>query len=65
MNAPDLERLLAPRSIAMVGASNKPTIGGWVFANLRRFAGPVYPVNPREEEVQGIKAVASKAMLRL
>jgi acyl-CoA synthetase (NDP forming) len=59
MNAPDLERLLAPRSIAMVGASNKPSIGGWVFSNLRRFAGPVYPVNQREEEVQGVKAFAS------
>jgi acetate---CoA ligase (ADP-forming) len=59
MTAPDLERLLAPRSIAMVGASNKPNIGGWVFANLRRFAGPVHPVNPREEEVQGVKAFAS------
>ncbi len=59
MTAPDLERLLAPRSIAMVGASNKPSIGGWVFANLRRFSGSVYPVNQREEEVQGIKAFAS------
>jgi acyl-CoA synthetase (NDP forming) len=59
MTPPELERLLAPRSIAMVGASNKPSIGGWVFSNLRRFAGPVYPVNPREEEVQGVKAVAS------
>ena len=40
-----IERLLSPHSIAMVGASNKPSIGGQVFANLRRFrAGPVHPV---------------------
>jgi len=53
-----LERLLAPRSIAVVGASNTMTsIGGVVFANLKRsFGGTLYPVHPKDTEVQGIKA---------
>jgi len=46
--------LLNPRSIAIVGASDRP--GNWsmrVFQNLRRFEfpGPIYPVNPRNSTV--------------
>src|SRR5262245_15176435 len=46
--------LLNPRSIAIVGASDRP--GNWsqrVFLNLRRFGfpGKVYPVNPRNKTV--------------
>ncbi|WP_155342327.1 acetate--CoA ligase family protein [Acrocarpospora pleiomorpha] len=52
---PPLDRLLTPRSIAMVGASNSPTrIGGTVFANLlRAFPGDVHPVHPKDQVVQG------------
>jgi acetyltransferase len=46
--------LLNPRSVAIVGASDRP--GNWsmrVFQTLRRFAfpGPIYPVNPRNQTV--------------
>jgi acetate---CoA ligase (ADP-forming) len=46
--------LLNPRSVAIVGASDRP--GNWsmrVFQTLRRFAfpGPIYPVNPRNKTV--------------
>jgi acetate---CoA ligase (ADP-forming) len=60
-----LDRLLSPRSIAIVGASNhSDRIGGWVFANLARaFAGPLYPVHPRETEVQGRAAYRSVSEL--
>ena len=56
-----MERLLSPRSIAMVGASNNvASIGGQVFANLvRAFDGTVHPVHPRDETVQGKPAFAS------
>jgi acetyltransferase len=56
-----MERLLSPRTIAMVGASNRvASINGQVFANLvRAFEGPVVPVNARDETVQGIAAVPS------
>ncbi|GAA4204140.1 acetate--CoA ligase family protein [Microbispora amethystogenes] len=52
---PALDRLLSPRSIAMVGASNSPTrIGGTVFGNLlRAFPGEVHPIHPKDEVVQG------------
>ncbi|MGI5490116.1 acetate--CoA ligase family protein [Microtetraspora malaysiensis] len=58
---PALDRLLSPRSIAMVGASNSPTrIGGTVFGNLlRAFPGEVYPVHPKDEVVQGRTAYRS------
>jgi acetyltransferase len=50
-----LDRTLSPRSIALVGASNnQQSLGGWVFANLARaFEGPLYPVHPRDAQVQG------------
>ena len=46
--------LLNPKSVAIVGASDRP--GNWslrVFRTLRRFAfpGPIYPVNPRNTTV--------------
>lgn len=60
MTASSLSRLLQPKSIAIIGASNRmPGIGGYVTANIvRAFKGPVYPVNPRETEIQGVKAWA-------
>lgn len=60
-----LGRLLKPQSIAIIGASNRiPGIGGYCTANVKRaFSGPVYPVNPREAEIQGLKAYASIAGL--
>lgn len=60
-----LDRLFTPKSIAIVGASNRmPGIGGYVTANIvRAFRGPIYPVNPREQEIQGLKAYASVADL--
>ncbi len=55
-----LAPLLKPRSIAIVGASdNIKRIGGVPLELLRR-AGfeRVYPVNPKNETVQGLKAYA-------
>ena len=55
-------RLLAPRSIAVVGAGQSPTgIGHQVFRNLLTgdFQGPVYPVNPKSAHVGGVRAYPS------
>ena len=52
-------RLLAPRSIAVVGAGLAPTgIGHQVFRNLLEgdFQGPVYPVNAKSSHVGGVRA---------
>lgn len=51
--------LFNPKSIAFIGASNAP--GKWgciVLKNLigGGYAGTIYPVNPKEKEVQGIAA---------
>jgi acyl-CoA synthetase (NDP forming) len=57
-----MEKFFSPRSVAFVGASNnKQKWGGIVFRNLRRggYAGAIYPVNPGETEVQGLKAYPS------
>ncbi len=52
------EKLLNPRSIVVVGASNdvhKP--GGKLLKNLKdsNFKGDIYVVNPKEAEIQGIQ----------
>ena len=55
-----LEPLLRPRSIAVIGASdNKARIGG-VPVDLLKRAGfaRLYPVNPKNETVQGLTAFA-------
>lgn len=52
-----MERLLRPRSIAVIGASRTPgTIGHELVGNLVRsgFQGAVYPVNPKAEQVASL-----------
>ncbi len=55
----DLDRLFRPRSVAVIGASATPTkIGGLPIAFLlaQGFEGPIFPINPKASEVQGLKA---------
>jgi len=56
-----LDYFFNPRGIAVIGASNDPKkLGYEVFKNLKEYqGGKVYPVNVREEEVQGVKAYKS------
>jgi acyl-CoA synthetase (NDP forming) len=61
-----LTPLLAPRSVAVLGASSDPTrISGRPIAYMRAqgFQGGLYPINPNRTEVQGLKAYASIADL--
>lgn len=61
-----LDPLLAPRSIALIGASdNAARIGGRPLRYLRagEFAGKVYPINPNRPTVQGYAAFPSVAAL--
>jgi len=58
----DLQALLGPTSIAIVGASDSPhKVGGRPLQYLARqgFCGRVYPVHPRAERIQGLQAHAS------
>jgi acyl-CoA synthetase (NDP forming) len=56
-----LRPVFAPESIAVVGATEKPTaLGRIVYANLLRdFPGRLYPVNSRKPTVFGAKAYLS------
>jgi acetyltransferase len=57
-----LDPLLAPDTVAVIGASRNPLkVGGSVIANLRsgKFCGRIVPVNARAESVQGFAAVKS------
>ncbi|WP_286881849.1 acetate--CoA ligase family protein [Cupriavidus metallidurans] len=61
-----LERLLNPRSVAVIGASDDPSrIGGRPIASMRKlgYTGRILPVNPNRREVQGLPAWPSVAAL--
>ncbi len=54
-----LDSLFRPRSVAVMGASNnKFSIGNRVVKNLLDygFKGQIYPINPKESEILGLKA---------
>jgi acetyltransferase len=57
-----LDRLFAPKSIALIGASPRPASAGRaVLRNLREggFDGAIHLVNPDHDEIEGIRAVKS------
>lgn len=57
-----LDKLFAPRSVAVVGASPREnSLGRVVIRNLRSapFGGPVHLVNPHYAEIDGIASVKS------
>src|SRR6185369_7235862 len=53
-----LDAIFAPKSVAVVGATEKSgSVGRTVLWNLMNtpFGGPIYPVNPTRPSVLGIK----------
>ncbi|MCU1502944.1 MAG: putative acetyltransferase [Ilumatobacteraceae bacterium] len=56
-------RLLLPRTVAVIGASNTPdTAGHELWRNVSSsFGGAVYPVNPLHETIDGRRSYASVA----
>lgn len=57
-----LNRFLRPKSVAVIGASDKPgALGATLLTNLERngYAGAIYPVNPKREEIMGRRCYAS------
>jgi len=57
----DLDALLNPRSIAVVGASEKFGAGSLVIANLKTlgFSGTIIPVNPKYNVVSDLTCYPS------
>ena len=53
----DLDALLKPRSVAVLGASERPSVGRTIVENLQRigFTGEIYPINPRYETLLGLR----------
>ena len=57
-----LDALFRPRAVAVIGASSKAlSIGNRVIKNLIDFGfkGAVYPINPKADEIRGLKAYPS------
>ncbi|MCK9423416.1 MAG: acetate--CoA ligase family protein [Bacteroidales bacterium] len=57
-----LDLLFKPRAVALIGASAKElSIGNVIIKNLLhyQFRGPVYPINPKVDEIRGLKAYPS------
>ncbi|MHC4733645.1 MAG: CoA-binding protein [Planctomycetota bacterium] len=55
----NIKSIMNPKSIAVVGATNRPdSVGLAVFRNILTagFHGVLYPVNPKAKYVQSVKA---------
>ncbi len=55
----NLDKLFKPKSIAVIGASNKVGSAGYrIFRNLigSGYDGVVYPIHPKNESIQGVQA---------
>ena len=66
MTIRNLEFMSRPRSVAVIGASDREgSVGGVVLKNILDggFEGPVYPVNPKYRKVMGLACYASAADL--
>ncbi|QOT79802.1 acetate--CoA ligase family protein [Cupriavidus basilensis] len=63
---PNLDFLLKPRSVAVIGASTQPEkVGGMPIRLLRElgYAGRIFPVHPTAGEIQGLPAYATLAAI--
>ena len=66
MRPSSLERMFHPRSVAVVGANNRPhRVGHVIMHNLLAggFDGPIMPVNPRYDAVAGVLTYPDVASL--
>lgn len=57
-----MNRIMKPKAVAVVGASNEAgKIGNSVMKNLINggYQGKIYPINPKDAEVMGVKAFKS------
>lgn len=69
----EIESIFYPRAVAVVGVSRSPRrhdgTGSLVRLQRAGFAGPIYPINPFAQEVQGLPAYptqqrAARALVR-
>ena len=58
----NLKHLLAPKSVALIGASNREGTLGYDLVSMilrSNYKGEIYPVNPRYEAIQGLDCFSS------
>ena len=58
MGVNELDYILKPRSVAIIGATSNPKKYGFQFVNYVKghgFRGKIYPINPKGGEVLGLK----------
>jgi acetyltransferase len=66
MSVRNLRQLFAPKSVALVGATERPgSVGATMLRNLREggFEGQLYPVNPKYGRIDGMRAWPDVASL--
>lgn len=66
MTVYNFDKLFAPKSVAVIGASNRShSVGALVMRNLIQgtFAGPIMPVNPKHQAIAGVLSYADVAAL--
>ena len=62
--AKSIESIMNPKSVAVVGATNRPgSVGLAVFRNILNagYSGVLYPVNPKARSIQSVKAYPTLA----
>ncbi|MDD2320598.1 MAG: CoA-binding protein [Geobacteraceae bacterium] len=58
----ELDHLFFPKSVVLVGASpSEEKLGGIALRNLLGLKGNIYPVNPRYDEIMGVRCYPSVA----
>ena len=58
----NLDKIMKPKSVAVIGASTKEhTIGSDIMKRLQeyKFNGNIYPVNPKGGVIEGLQAYTS------
>ncbi|WP_193174587.1 acetate--CoA ligase family protein [Oricola nitratireducens] len=61
-----LDALVAPRNVALIGASSSPaklTARPLQFLRQHGFSGQIYPVNPARDDVMGLRAYPSVSQI--
>ncbi len=66
MSTKHLDKFFAAKSLALIGASNRPSsVGSTIMKNLldAGFQGKIFPVNPKGELIHGVQSFTSVAAL--
>ena len=62
MSQYNLNKMFRPESVAVIGATDRTgTVGCTVLENLKTagFGGPIFPINPKRDEILGLRAFPS------